>query len=511
MSRRSSPTTRLAARGERVVNRPYSRPRTVVVAQASVDQHRLSPDPPGHGRRATDGPSVESTPHPHHLAYFFLLGPEEFVQCAYRTFLGRAATTEEISSRLRELQTGLDRGQILLGIQGSEEGRRNGAVLQGLQAYGTALRLARIPIIGHVLALPFKYLAIPPPALIEASSAIVTRRFHGLERTLAESRSIDQDKLQELASNMVSFEQQQRGLMSTLADREDVEALRHQFAGLEEQLRSVADRAWQHGTTAERSAHSPTGRDPQSSFAPPPGIDVDAYYAQFEDHFRGTSEEIRERLRAYLPILDGDSIRELNAPALDLGCGRGEWLGLMREYGIEARGVDLNRVMIDRCRAAGLDVVEVDAGRYLSSLADESVSVLSGFHIVEHLPFHDALALLDQALRVLKPGGMLILETPNPENLLVGACYFYFDPTHRNPLPPEALRFAVSARGFERVEILRLQPPVLGPDESMEGLPVFVANAFLAGQDYAIIGRKPAGTRDDAPPSSMPQTLAADS
>lgn len=500
----------LAARGEHAVNRSHVRPETVV-AQASVDQQRLSPDPAGHGRRATDGPSVESTLHPQHLGYFFLLDPEEFVQCAYRTLLGRPATTEETSHRLREIQSGLDRGQILLGIQESEEGRHNDAVLQGLHAYGTALRLARIPIIGRVLALPFKYLAIPPTALLEASSAIIARRFHDLERRLAESRSIDQDNLRELAFNMASFEQQQRGLMSTLADRKDVEAVRQQFTGLEEQLRSVADRVGQRGTTVEPSVNSPTERNPQSPFAPPASIDVDAYYAQFEDHFRGTEDEIRERLRAYLPILDGDFIRELNAPALDLGCGRGEWLGLMREYGIQARGVDSNRVMIDRCRAAGLDVVEVDAGRYLSSLADESVSILSGFHIVEHLPFHDALALLDQALRVLKPGGMLILETPNPENLLVGACYFYFDPTHRNPVPPEALRFAVLARGFERVEILRLQPPVLGPDESMEGLPAFVANAFLAGQDYAIIGRKPAGTRAEVSSSGPPQAEAAES
>ena len=215
-------------------------------------------------------------------------------------------------------------------------------------------------------------------------------------------------------------------------------------------------------------------------------------YVLFEDQFRGTREEIKERQKIYLPY-----IREANAgagqdPALDLGCGRGEWLELLKEESLEYYGIDTNGVLVSQCRQRGLTVLEEDVVAHLRSLPDASLGAITGFHIIEHLPFNTLVALLDEALRVLRPSGIVIFETPNPRNICVGACNFYVDPTHRTPLHPEMMRFLVESRGFCRVEILPLHP--VGkedqlPEDGSEIVRRF--NEYFYGpQDYAVIGVK---------------------
>ena len=173
------------------------------------------------------------------------------------------------------------------------------------------------------------------------------------------------------------------------------------------------------------------------------------------------------------------------APVLDVGCGRGEWLGLLKENNITAKGLDFNDVMVNKCRDAGLAVVRSDAVAYLRGLESESLGMITGFHIVEHLPFTTMMALLDESLRVLKPGGMVIFETPNPENIMVGACSFYTDPSHINPIPPATLSFLVEDRGYENIEVLRLHP-----NESVHVEDPLLNHYFTIGQDYAVIGCK---------------------
>jgi len=217
---------------------------------------------------------------------------------------------------------------------------------------------------------------------------------------------------------------------------------------------------------------------------------LDHFYTTFEDHFRGSREEIKRRARAYL-----DTIREAQAgteasPVVDVGCGRGEWLELLAEHGLCARGADLNDVMVNACRARGLEVMEADVLTYLRELPDSSVGAVTAFHILEHLPFRTVVSVIEESVRVLKPGGVAIFETPNPENLLVGACRFYVDPTHRNPLHPDTMAFIAHARGLSRVEIRRLHPV----DESLrfpeDGSPVTkrLNELFFGAQDFAVVG-----------------------
>lgn len=220
---------------------------------------------------------------------------------------------------------------------------------------------------------------------------------------------------------------------------------------------------------------------------------LDALYVSFEDEFRGTREDIKGRSKVYLPVVKAVGAGVGDRPILDIGCGRGEWLELLTEQGLVAYGVDLNRIMVEQCRDAGLRVVEAEALGYLRSLPDNSIGALTGMQIIEHLPFDALIALFDESLRVLKTNGVIILETPNPENIIVGACNFYFDPTHLRPLPPPPMKYLLEARGFVNVNVLRLHPMMdrasYGEAFSEELRPIW--DFFLKEQDYSLIGYKP--------------------
>jgi SAM-dependent methyltransferase len=179
---------------------------------------------------------------------------------------------------------------------------------------------------------------------------------------------------------------------------------------------------------------------------------LDAFYVEFEDRFRGSSQSLHSRFKVYLPLIEQAEAGTLTAPVLDIGCGRGEWLTLLREHCYVAKGIDINRVMLEQCQESGLEVQEADAVEYLRSLPDSSLGVVSAFHVIEHLPFTTLVCLLDESLRVLKPGGLILFETPNIRNILVGSGDFYRDPTHQTPLHPDTLSFIAGARGFVRSE-----------------------------------------------------------
>ncbi|MCW6037300.1 methyltransferase domain-containing protein [Spirulina subsalsa FACHB-351] len=218
---------------------------------------------------------------------------------------------------------------------------------------------------------------------------------------------------------------------------------------------------------------------------------LDAFYVAFEEKFRGSYEEIAKRLKVYLPFIE-QAKEQASDTILDLGCGRGEWLEFLREKGYQVQGIDLNRMMLEECRSKNLEVYEVDAIAHIQTLADNSLGAVTGFHIIEHLPFPALLQLLQETIRVLKPGGVAIFETPNPQNILVSTRTFYLDPTHRNPLPSDLIQFLLDNTGFEPVEVLPLHPyeealQIKGTEELTQRFNQY----FYGPQDYAIIGYKP--------------------
>jgi O-antigen chain-terminating methyltransferase len=223
----------------------------------------------------------------------------------------------------------------------------------------------------------------------------------------------------------------------------------------------------------------------------------DARYVAFEERFRGSSEEIRGKLSDYVPYLSGAS------PVLDLGCGRGEFLELLRDEGIEALGVDGNRDMVRRCRERGLSAEVADVVDFVTRREPASFGGIFAAQLVEHLPPRLLGEFLASCHRALRPGGRIVLETVNPRSLIALVEAFYRDLSHEKPLHPETLDFALRAAGFREVE-LRYSSPV---PERARLLPMTEAeagkgasainqnfaklNAFLFGdQDYAAIATK---------------------
>lgn len=213
------------------------------------------------------------------------------------------------------------------------------------------------------------------------------------------------------------------------------------------------------------------------------------FYRAFEDEFRGSRELILSRLQAYLPFIEPLKRLSPGAAAVDLGCGRGEWLQLLGEHGFDAQGVDLDAGMLQACKELGLRAVQGNAIDFLKQLPNESQAIVSGFHIAEHIPFEALQTLVEEALRVLQPAGLLILETPNPENVTVSLVGFYMDPSHLNPLPPDLLAFVPRYYGYARTRIVRLQEnPALLHAEHVSLDQVFGG----ASPDYAVVAQKAA-------------------
>lgn len=227
---------------------------------------------------------------------------------------------------------------------------------------------------------------------------------------------------------------------------------------------------------------------------------LDQLYASFEERFRGPEELVRQRVAPYVDVVREAGAGGLDAPVIDIGCGRGEWLQLLRENGLSAKGIDRNQVFAAEVAAKGDEVIIEDAVQALAAMAEASAGAITSMHLVEHLRLDAMVGMIDEAFRVLRPGGVLILETPNPENLDVSLINFYMDPTHLNPLPPEFLRWLTEARGFARARIERLrearelQAPALVPEDAAgaESINNLIARTHVA-PDYAIIAYKPSG------------------
>jgi SAM-dependent methyltransferase len=235
----------------------------------------------------------------------------------------------------------------------------------------------------------------------------------------------------------------------------------------------------------------------------PPAID-EIGYLEFEDSHRGTEDEIAARVARYLPYLAG------RGDVLDLGCGRGEALAVFGGAGLLARGVDASAQMVAHCNGRGLHAEQGDLVDVLARCAADSLGAVVSFHVIEHLPPALVDRLVRLAWRALRPGGVLILETPNPLSLVVAARNFWLDPTHLRPVHPETLTVLFRRAGFDPVQRLDLSPftsaqrlPELDVAKAPAELQELAAQAarlrdqlddLLFGyQDYGLVGEKAQG------------------
>lgn len=264
------------------------------------------------------------------------------------------------------------------------------------------------------------------------------------------------------------------------ADREALEALRPLLAG-------KADRE------PVNMEEAPAGKAGCAVAAEDTARSLDAMYMSFEDRFRGPRAEIERKLRVYLPLIEALGPNKGEFSILDLGCGRGEWLELLREEGYRASGIDINGAAVRQCRERGLAVAVSDVLDHLRGLERGSLDVVTGFHLIEHLPFPTMVALFDESLAVLKSGGMIILETPNPTNILVSAYDFYRDPGHIRPLHPDTVNFIAENRGFVRTGSYFVSDA--GPGGTLIKSTGWklddIYHYMTAPRDFALIGYKP--------------------
>lgn len=241
---------------------------------------------------------------------------------------------------------------------------------------------------------------------------------------------------------------------------------------------------------AQTQASAATPVDGNTAFSDP---FLDIFYREFEDRYRGSREEILVRLREYvghIAFLKEDSAQQRRI--IDLGCGRGEWLEILREQGLEGIGVDTNNAQAEAARALGLHVEIDDAIAYLSRQSERSIDFISAFHLIEHLEFPVLVHLLKECLRVLKPEGRLLLETPNPQSLIVGAYKFWFDPTHVRPYPPELIGQVLESLGYRQIDVLPLHPDGRHFEyRELHGLAKPIADLLVGPLDYAVLCRRP--------------------
>ena len=372
-----------------------------------------------------------------------------FIWNAYRALLKREPDPEGYRGYLARLRSGArNKIDILASLSSSPEGKRANVEVEGLKQRAMFRRLYFVPVVGYLAELAVSLFRLP----------VLLRHQRQLENHLiAQQETLSHHFDQKLADQRESYLESLRQVAPRIADSLDLIRKTHaNFAELQQQQITVLFRQQQR-TIAENLAYTTNGRKriPERRWH--------EFYAAFADQFRGDPETVKAELKPYLAHLKDAGI---TSEILDLGCGRGEWLELLKENRVYATGVEKNSVHALALRNKLLSVIEADALEYLRGLKRESLHAITAFHLIEHLEFAQLVELLDEVNRVLRPGGLLMLETPNPKNLVVGACNFYSDPSHRQPLFPETLQFLLERLGFNRVRIEYLHPAAGSPFEN---------------------------------------------
>lgn len=425
---------------------------------------------------SADNPATPEASQSVSLGMLLLGDGESFVHEAYRTLLGRGVDSDGLANYLAVMGHS-GKLAVLAALRLSGEGRQRGVRVSGLTLpmalYGLGRLAEKCGVrfgVGRLLRLMergYSHRLAPVKLMMHRQEA----------------------RQRELHARLAANEARLKVLYDVKADhlrlRQELRALGSDTRQLHFELRS---RCQQLDQLLDELAGQPAEPQVQQIADAHRHDKIELYYRAFEDANRGSLDDIRAKQSVYLPRFASLRKAGLSAPVLDIGCGRGEWLALLREQGWAVQGVDMNAVMVAACREQGLEASLGDALGFLQRLPDASLSAITGFHIIEHLPFETLYGIFEQARRVLVPGGLVLFETPNPENILVGSHTFYHDFTHRNPVTPTSISFLADYHGLVDISIERYNPypedaKVPGHDPLTERV-----NGHLCGpQDYAII------------------------
>jgi len=451
------------------------------------------------------------------LGQFLVMDSADFIELAFLSCLGRSPDPVGQGHYLGRLQQGVPRLEVLAQLAGSQES----VEYRGKPTW---------PYWFHPLLWGLRL----PSAFVRRTTRAILRRIEN--RVGSRARAASSGLMWRLAGTIDEMHRSHQGDMSTLSRELDAHAeglagrltlvekdlstahsLAEGLAGrlilVEKDLsathalaESLSGRVAGLGASFEALSKALTAvrarmaaADYRSSEQPvavaaasASNDDLTSYYLTLESVFRGDPARIRAQLEAdYLRLLVDARNAAGDGLCVDLGCGRGEWLDVLAAHGFRAQGVDLNLAMAGAAKARGHDVTVGDALAFLRAMPSDSVLAVSAFHLAEHLDFSTLFRVVAECRRVLKPQGLLILETPNPENIWVATHTFHHDPTHGQPLTPTSLEFLVNHHGLETVAVLRLHPypdeaRLPGNDPASERL-----NAMTCGgQDFAIVAKK---------------------
>jgi SAM-dependent methyltransferase len=423
---------------------------------------------------------------------------EDFIRNAYRAILKREPDTEGLNDWLSRLRSGqLNKIEILGGMERSEEGCKKNVKIKGLWLRYRINKSYKIPVAGYFIRVLTGIINLPKIIrTLNAYQAFTDARLAGKagREEVEELRSILAGKAGREAVEEL------RPILAGKADRKVVEEMAATTQDILRQIRdhrlNILDQQRRTLLLLEelrRRFPEPLSHEQIKSMLKEEDHILDAMYMTFEDWFRGTRAEIKRRLSVYLPHMDKMKSEKGEVSILDVGCGRGEWLELLQGNGYRAKGIDINKVALLQCRERGLDVTESDVIEYLRGLKGETLNVITGFHIIEHLSYKTLVALFDEALVVLKSGGMIIFETPNPANILVSSYDFYRDPSHTKPLHPDTLHFVAQDRGFVLTGSYFVldEGSELKLIKSTEWKLNDINDYIKAPRDFALIGYKP--------------------
>ncbi|PZO61852.1 MAG: hypothetical protein DI635_13955 [Pseudoxanthomonas suwonensis] len=473
----------------------------------------------------------------------------DFIDVAYQAVLRRQPDEAGRRDYLQAIETGaLTKTEVLGELRKSPEGYRAGVPIRGLRLQYLLRRMERrrggrmLALLASLMRLARKQssweamearLASRDERMLSAASLAldgmredVARRLdsslHALRKSIGRGEVRAARSMADVSSRQDATEQRLASVESSWASVEVrlsrseqhaarwMEEMAARFERNEALLEScqAAIREESQRRAGYRAYADAVGQHPPVAGASEE--DMAMMYARLEEVFRGSEEEIRRRAEIYLPCIAEAAAATRCRRVLDLGCGRGELLALLGGAGYDARGVDLNRLFVEQNRAAGREVVLMDALTALEGCEPDSLAAVSAIHLAEHLSVNHLVRLLDLAFAALRPGGVLILETPNPQNLRTSAYYFYFDPTHRNPLPPPLLAWMVADRGFREARIDLLEDGRFSPETTRvppDAVAADQVNRFVdwvsVSPDYAVVATKPiqpaAGTESDKP------------
>ncbi len=316
--------------------------------------------------------------------------------------------------------------------------------------------------------------------------AMHARSLGELSRSLTalEQRLTTVEQRQDSAGERLRWlDQQQDQLEQLRAYYEQSKLLRERLLRMERRLRRLV--------SLDNDSYAAPRHQESAPSAAESGMD----YVGFEDRLRD-SAMLKDKQRSYLPYFTG------KAPVIDAGCGKGEFLELLREAGIEARGIDLNPDMVLECKEKGLEAEGGDAIEYLSRQPDGSIGGIFSAQVIEHLSSPQLNTMVNLSWRKLRPGGVIVLETLNPESLFVHWRWFWMDPSHVRLVHPQTLEFMLESAGFVDLSCQFLEPPhhgmpipplhtgVNGALEDFNRATDYLNKLLYGSWEYALIGKK---------------------